>query len=51
MAGGVDFSRKDYNGPPLTDLTEIIEYVKPTALFGLSTTKVIILMAYIFASY
>jgi malate dehydrogenase (oxaloacetate-decarboxylating)(NADP+) len=33
------FSRRDYNGPPLTDLTEIIEYVKPTALFGLSTIK------------
>ncbi|KAF8483826.1 malic enzyme [Russula ochroleuca] len=33
------FSRKDYNGPPLTNLTEIIEYVKPTALFGLSTIK------------
>ncbi|KAI0282790.1 malic enzyme [Russula aff. rugulosa BPL654] len=33
------FSREDYNGPPLTNLTEIIEYVKPTALFGLSTTK------------
>ncbi|KAF8504797.1 malic enzyme [Russula emetica] len=33
------FSRKDYNGPPLTNLTEIVEYVKPTALFGLSTIK------------
>jgi malate dehydrogenase (oxaloacetate-decarboxylating)(NADP+) len=40
-AGDVDFSRKDYNGPPFTNLTEIIEYVKPTALFGLSTIKVI----------
>lgn len=34
------FSRKDYNGPPMTDLTEIISYVQPTALLGLSTTKV-----------
>lgn len=33
------FSRKDYDGPPLTNLTEIIKYVKPTALFGLSTIK------------
>ncbi|PIL23156.1 hypothetical protein GSI_14465 [Ganoderma sinense ZZ0214-1] len=33
------FSRKDYNGPPLKDLTEIINYVKPTALLGLSTIK------------
>ncbi|KAN0125581.1 hypothetical protein V8E52_000788 [Russula decolorans] len=33
------FSRNDYNGPPLTNLTEIVEYVKPTALVGLSTIK------------
>ncbi|KAI0754223.1 malic enzyme [Daedaleopsis nitida] len=33
------FSRKDYNGPPLTDLTEIIKLIRPTALLGLSTTK------------
>ncbi|OJT05141.1 NADP-dependent malic enzyme [Trametes pubescens] len=33
------FSRKDYNGPPMTNLTDIINYVKPTALLGLSTTK------------
>ncbi|RPD54937.1 malic enzyme [Lentinus tigrinus ALCF2SS1-7] len=33
------FSRKDYNGPPMTDLTEIIKLVQPTALMGLSTTK------------
>ncbi|KAI0294436.1 malic enzyme [Russula brevipes] len=33
------FSRDDYNGPPLTNLTDIVEYVKPTALFGLSTIK------------
>ncbi|THU79586.1 malic enzyme [Dendrothele bispora CBS 962.96] len=32
------FSRKDYNGSPITDLLDIIEYVKPTALLGLSTT-------------
>ena len=38
----VDFSRSDYNGPPLTKLTDIIEYVKPTALLGLSTIKVVI---------
>lgn len=35
-----DFSRSDYSGPPLTDLVEIIEYAKPTALLGLSTIKV-----------
>jgi len=34
------FSRNDYAGPPLTALVDIIEYVKPTALLGLSTTKV-----------
>ncbi|KAH7907773.1 hypothetical protein BJ138DRAFT_1104052 [Hygrophoropsis aurantiaca] len=34
-----DFSRRDYTGAPLTDLLEIIEYVKPTALMGLSTIK------------
>ena len=34
------FSRKDYSGPAITDLTEIIKLVKPTALLGLSTTKV-----------
>ena len=37
---GADFSRKDYTGPPLKDLTEIIKYVQPTALLGLSTIKV-----------
>lgn len=31
------FSRDDYGGTPMTDLVEIIKYVKPTALFGLST--------------
>ncbi|KAF8526126.1 malate dehydrogenase [Gautieria morchelliformis] len=33
------FSRTDYNGPPLTKLLDIINYVKPTALLGLSTIK------------
>ncbi|KAF9071618.1 malic enzyme [Rhodocollybia butyracea] len=31
------FSRKDYAGAPIKDLLDIIEYVKPTALLGLST--------------
>jgi len=31
------FSRDDYDGPPMKDLSEIIEYVRPTALLGLST--------------
>lgn len=34
------FSRKDYHGPPMKNLVEIIDYVKPTALLGLSTIKV-----------
>jgi hypothetical protein len=34
------FSRHDYMGPPLAKLLDIIAYVKPTALLGLSTTKV-----------
>ncbi|GJE85185.1 NAD-dependent malic enzyme [Phanerochaete sordida] len=33
------FSRNDYTGAPMTDLVEIINYVKPTALLGLSTLK------------
>lgn len=33
------FSRKDYSGPPITDLLDIISFVKPTALLGLSTTS------------
>ncbi|KAI9567435.1 hypothetical protein HD554DRAFT_2107208 [Boletus coccyginus] len=33
------FSRKDYSGPPMTDLLDIVRYVKPTALMGLSTIK------------
>lgn len=31
------FARNDYSGPPMTDILEIIDYVKPTALLGLST--------------
>jgi len=34
------FARTDYNGPPLTHLVDIIDYVKPTALMGLSTIPV-----------
>ncbi|KAJ3565373.1 hypothetical protein NP233_g7674 [Leucocoprinus birnbaumii] len=33
------FARTDYSGPPLTKLTDIINYVKPTALLGLSTIR------------
>ncbi|KAI0783818.1 malic enzyme [Abortiporus biennis] len=33
------FSRKDYSGAPITNLVDIINYVQPTALFGLSTIK------------
>ncbi|KAF8586624.1 hypothetical protein K439DRAFT_1631511 [Ramaria rubella] len=33
------FARTDYSGPPLKNLVDIIQHVKPTALFGLSTTK------------
>lgn len=35
-----DFSRDDYNGAPMTNLVEIIDYVRPTALLGLSTITV-----------
>ncbi|PFH48699.1 hypothetical protein AMATHDRAFT_196107 [Amanita thiersii Skay4041] len=31
------FSRDDYQGPPITNLVDIVSYVKPTALLGLST--------------
>ncbi|KAG7088552.1 hypothetical protein E1B28_012534 [Marasmius oreades] len=31
------FARTDYHGPPLKKLEDIVEYVKPTALLGLST--------------
>lgn len=34
------FARRDYAGPPLTRLEDIIALVKPTALLGLSTTTV-----------
>jgi malate dehydrogenase (oxaloacetate-decarboxylating)(NADP+) len=33
------FSRHDYQGPPLDNLLDVIAFVKPTALLGLSTTK------------
>jgi len=33
------FSRKDYDGPVMKNLVDIINYVKPTALLGLSTIK------------
>jgi len=33
------FARKDYHGPPVKDLVEIINLVKPTALLGLSTIR------------
>ncbi|KAF8574868.1 NAD(P)-binding protein [Ramaria rubella] len=33
------FARTDYKGPALTKLLDIIDYVKPTALLGLSTIK------------
>lgn len=33
------FARKDYQGPALTNLVDIIDYVKPTALLGLSTIQ------------
>ena len=35
-----DFSRDDYQGPPITKLIDIIQHVKPTALLGLSTIGV-----------
>lgn len=37
---GLVFARRDYTGPPVKDLVEIIELVKPTALLGLSTQHV-----------
>ncbi|KAG8975210.1 DNA-directed DNA polymerase gamma mip1, partial [Tulasnella sp. 427] len=33
------FARKDYSGPPIRSLLDIIDYVKPTALLGLSTQE------------
>jgi malate dehydrogenase (oxaloacetate-decarboxylating)(NADP+) len=35
-----DFARRHYTGLPMSDLSEIIQYVKPTALLGLSTIAV-----------
>jgi malate dehydrogenase (oxaloacetate-decarboxylating)(NADP+) len=36
----IDFARRHYTGPPMKDLAEIVQYVKPTALLGLSTIAV-----------
>jgi hypothetical protein len=36
----LDFSRRDYTGPPIKKLIDVVNYVKPTALLGLSTVKV-----------
>jgi len=33
------FARRDYTGPPLKDLVDIINLVRPTALIGLCTIK------------
>ncbi|KAJ7255870.1 hypothetical protein B0H12DRAFT_526094 [Mycena haematopus] len=33
------FARRDYAGPPITDLLDVLAYVKPTALMGLSTSS------------
>nr|GAT52593.1 malate dehydrogenase [Mycena chlorophos] len=33
------FARTDYTGPPLKSLLDVIEFVRPTALMGLSTTS------------
>ena len=40
LALHLDFSRRDYNGPPIKKLIDVINHVKPTALLGLSTVKV-----------
>jgi len=40
LALHLDFSRKDYTGPPIKKLIDVINHVKPTALLGLSTAKV-----------
>ncbi|KAJ7240589.1 hypothetical protein C8J57DRAFT_1562707 [Mycena rebaudengoi] len=34
------FARSDYHGPPITNLLDVLAYVKPTALLGLSTVSV-----------
>ena len=41
LAPHPDFSRKDYTGSPIKKLIDVIDYVKPTALLGLSTVKVL----------
>ncbi|KAJ7717040.1 hypothetical protein B0H16DRAFT_1740879 [Mycena metata] len=41
------FARSDYRGPPITDLLDILEYVKPTALMGLSTMSVSTLLPFL----
>ncbi|KAJ7104458.1 hypothetical protein B0H15DRAFT_766683 [Mycena belliarum] len=33
------FARRDYRGPPIKDLLDVLDYVKPTALMGLSTVS------------
>ncbi|KAF8635977.1 hypothetical protein AX15_000141 [Amanita polypyramis BW_CC] len=33
------FARTDYEGSPLTNLIDVLQYVKPTALLGLSTAR------------
>jgi hypothetical protein len=40
LIGTLVFARTDYQGPPLTSLVDVINYVKPTALLGLSTVRV-----------
>lgn len=40
----LDFSRDDYEGPPITDLLQILDHVRPTALVGLSTIGVRLLL-------
>jgi malate dehydrogenase (oxaloacetate-decarboxylating)(NADP+) len=45
------FARTDYDGPPLTKLLDIIDYVKPTALLGLSTIKASHILLYHSISY
>ncbi|KAJ7064953.1 hypothetical protein C8F01DRAFT_782468 [Mycena amicta] len=33
------FARTDYTGPPIKNLLDVLEFVRPTALMGLSTTS------------
>ncbi|CAK5261923.1 unnamed protein product [Mycena citricolor] len=33
------FARRDYTGPPIKNLLDVLQYVKPTALMGLSTSS------------